>query len=325
MATAKIKTIVIGSLNTDLIIRGLNHFPKPGEHVYGKQFKIGPGGKSRNIADMIAHLVEPSSVAMVSKTVKDPYNLWQQPVDALNRTGVNTEYVKILDEGKSSKMPSMVAIAVKKNGANQLYAVPGISEDFNPGDIDDAKMVFNKAAENRGYLVMTLECPIKTAEYAARKAKDLGIKVLLDPGGITPGTNIDKLLRSELFFLKPNEHEAKYITGIDVTDAKSAAEAAKILLTFNIENVMITVGNKGAYLFTEIAQKYIPVPRVKRSLDQDATGCGDQTMAVFCVGLQDGLSIEKAAEMAVCAGTLQFNKIGIQPVTRDELRQFSKS
>ena len=50
------QTIVIGSLNTDLVATGIKQFPTPGEHVYGKELLIGAGGKSRNIADMIAHL-----------------------------------------------------------------------------------------------------------------------------------------------------------------------------------------------------------------------------------------------------------------------------
>ncbi len=77
------KTIVIGSLNTDLVATGIKQFPNVGEHVYGKELLIGAGGKSRNIADMIAHLAPKNTVAMVGRTIKDPYGLWKLPMDAL--------------------------------------------------------------------------------------------------------------------------------------------------------------------------------------------------------------------------------------------------
>src|SRR5580700_883133 len=102
-----IQTIVIGSLNTDLVAVGIKKFPKPGEHVYGKELRIGPGGKSRNIADMIAHLAPANSVAMIGRTVRDSYGLWKQPMEALAKINVNTDYVTILDNSESQKLPAI--------------------------------------------------------------------------------------------------------------------------------------------------------------------------------------------------------------------------
>jgi sugar/nucleoside kinase (ribokinase family) len=70
-----VTSVVVGSLNTDIVGSGLRRFPGPGEHVYGQELLIGPGGKSRNIADMMARLGPEGSVAMVGRTVRDPYGL----------------------------------------------------------------------------------------------------------------------------------------------------------------------------------------------------------------------------------------------------------
>ena len=125
------KTIVIGSLNTDLVATGIKQFPKPGEHVYGKELLIGPGGKSRNIADMLAHLAPKDSVAMVGRTVKDPYGLWRQPMDALAKVGVNTDYVNVLEYEAVNKLPGIGLIRVDLQGNSQIFVLPGVSDDFS--------------------------------------------------------------------------------------------------------------------------------------------------------------------------------------------------
>ncbi|HSW37843.1 MAG TPA: PfkB family carbohydrate kinase [Candidatus Saccharimonadales bacterium] len=314
-----IKTIVIGSLNTDLVATGIKKFPKSGEHVYGKELIIGPGGKSRNIADMIAHLAPTNSVAMVGRTARDPYGFWKAPVEALAKVGVNTDYVNVLDYEEVQKLPGIALIPVDEQGNNQIIVLPGISDDFSLEDIDKAIPLFEEVGSNEGMLVLTLECPLATAIYAVGQANKHGLKVMFDPGGIQAGDNIDELIQAGIYLIKPNEHEAKMLTGIDVTDFESAKKAAQKLHEKDIENVLITHGVNGAYLFRGQTEAHIPIPNVEASGQKDETGCGDQTMAGLCASLQDGKNTEEAARLAVLAGTLQFHKTGIQPVTKDEL------
>ncbi|HJQ08407.1 MAG TPA: PfkB family carbohydrate kinase [Candidatus Saccharimonadales bacterium] len=313
------QTIVIGSLNTDLVAVGVQRFPKPGEHVYGKELRIGPGGKSRNIADMIAHLAPAGSVAMVGRTVRDPYGLWQQPMDALRESGVNTDYVHVLDFNEAKKLPGIALIPVDEQGNNQIFVLPGISDDFSVQDVDSATPLFETAGKNQGALVLTLECPLQTAIHAVKKADEHGLKVLFDPGGIEPNDNVNELLQAGIYLIKPNEHEAKILTGVDVLDFESAQKAAKKLQETGIKHVLITVGGNGAYLFNETAQQHLKSQLSQINGDKDETGCGDQTMAALCAFIQEGKSFEEAAQLAVLAGTLQFHKLGIQPVTKEEI------
>lgn len=314
------KTIVIGSLNTDLVATGIKQFPKPGEFVYGKKLLIGAGGKSRNIADMIAHLAPKNSVAMVGRTVKDPFGFWRLPMDALEKIGVNTDYVNVLNYEEVQKLPGIALIPVDEQGNNQIFVLPGISDDFSPNDIDNAQPLFETVGINKGMLVLTLECPLDTAAYAVKQANKYGLRVMFDPGGIQVGDNIDSLIQAGMYLIKPNEHEAKMLTGVEVTDFESAKEAAEQLQAKGITNILITHGVNGAYLFTPTEQLHIPIPSVERSGEKDETGCGDQTMAALCALLQDGKSFKEAAQLAVLAGTLQFHKSGIQPLTKEDLK-----
>lgn len=313
--------IVVGALNTDLIIKGVSEFPKSGEYVYGDELSIMPGGRSRNIASMIGLLVPKKSVAVVGRTVADPYGLWKVPIDALRATNVATDYVQITDYNVAQKLPGIVVIPVNRQGANQLYAMPSITRDFSTADIDAAKPLFDEVAQAGGTLVSTLEFPIATATYAVKQAVKKGIKVLLDPGGVEPGADITELLRAGVYLIKPNDQETRILTGKTVTDFDSAATAAAILRQQGAENVLITVGADGAYLFTDTQALHIPAPTDTTGDIQDETGCGDQAMAVLCVALQAGKSLEEAARQAVYAGTMQFYRQGIQPLTKTELHK----
>ncbi|OGS20358.1 MAG: hypothetical protein A2252_00445 [Elusimicrobia bacterium RIFOXYA2_FULL_39_19] len=318
-----ISVIVPGGLNTDIIGLGVNRILKTGELTLGGELKIGPGGKSRNIAQMIAVLAGKNKVAMLGRTCLDPFNLWKLPVDALKAAGVNTDYIKISDYKKSKKLPGIALIPIDPRGQNQIYVFPGINGDFGPADVAAALPLYKSAQKKSGLLVLSLELPLKTAVFSVKKANQFGLKVILDPGGINEKEDYSELLNQEIYLLKPNEHEIKILTGITVNDASSAKKAAENIMRRNIHNVMITLGKRGAYLFTGTGMKHIPVPKLKITGTKDETGCGDQATAAICAALLEGKALEAAAKTAVLAGTIQFNRPGIIPVTKKEIKKYS--
>lgn len=317
-----VSIIVVGGLNTDIVALGVSKIIGPGEHTLAKKIRIGPGGKSRNIAQMIAALTD-RGVAMVGKTIRDKYGFWKIPVDALRESAVNTDFVKILPENPA-KFPAIALIPVDELGNNQIYVAPGITDEFDEADVDEAMPLFESAKNNSGILVLTLELPLKTAIYSVKKARGYGLKVLLDPGGIVEGVDYSELLTLPIFLIKPNQFEAKLLTGVTVKDFKSAKEAAAELLKMGIQNVLVTFGKEGGYLFNNKLAEHIPVPNAVLGKNRDETGCGDQTMAALAASLEHGNSVHDAAKIAVLAGTLQFSKEGIEPVTQEELDKYAK-
>ena len=319
MTLKNISIIVAGTINTDIIGLGVNEIPKAGEHTSGEELKILPGGKSRNIAQMIALFTGSNTVAMIGKTSQDSFNLWKPPIDALKEAGVNIEYVKILSFEETKKMPGIALITVDKNGNNQICALPGISDDFSSNDVDTALPLFEVAQKNSGILVLSLEMPLATVIHSIKKANEHGLKVILDPGGISKQDNHNDLLNQEIYLIKPNEHEAKILTGVDVKDFGSAKKAAEYFKQRGIKNVFITVGKDGAYLFTDFIQQHIPIPPLQITGTKDETGCGDQTTATLCAFLSQGKDVLESAKLAVLAGTLQFNRAGVVPITNEDL------
>ncbi len=309
--------IVPGGLNTDIIGLGVEKLLAPGELTLGGKLKIGPGGKARNMAQMAAAYLGKDSVAMIGRSSKDPFGLWEIPVQSLNEAGVDTTFIKILNfEEAGRKYPGIALIPVDEKGRNQIYVLPGVNEDFSTQDVDEARELFSNQRKKK-ILLMALEIPMETAAYCIQKAASNGIRVVLDPGGIS--APVADIFDEKIFLLKPNEHETKTLTGLAVDDFKSAKKAAGILLSKGIQNILITHGAEGAYLFNRDINLHIRVPAVEDSTVHDETGCGDQVTAIVASCLAEGKELKEASELAVRAGTLQFNKAGIQPIRRQEL------
>lgn len=315
--------IVPGGLNTDIIGAGVDRLLGAGELTLGGELKIGPGGKARNMAQMAATYLGRNKVAIMGRSSRDPFGFWKLPLDSLREAGVDTTFVRISEFNENGgTYPGIALIPVDRSGRNQIYVLPGVNLDFAPEDIDEADVLFDNKS-GRKIMIMALEIPTRTVIYAMRKASDNGIRVILDPGGINEP--VDDLLTENIYLMKPNEHETKILTGIPVRDFNSASKAAEILLSGGVRNVFITHGEKGGYLFSRKFQKSYPVPPLRIPGLVDETGCGDQVTAIMAGCLAEGKSLAEAAALSILAGTLQFHKSGIQPITKAELMHYGDS
>jgi fructose-1-phosphate kinase PfkB-like protein len=103
-----------------------------------------------------------------------------------------------------------------------------------------------------------------------------GLRTVVDSGGIRPELDCRALLSLPIDLLKPNEQEAEMLTGRKVQTHADAAEVAAELRSRGAENVLVTLGEQGAYLLGE--GLVLPVPAVPVKETRDQTGCGDQTI-----------------------------------------------
>jgi ribokinase len=316
------KVIVVGGLNTDIIAKGVDTLLNPGELTRSGNVLIGPGGKSRNIAQMIAAYQPQLLVHMIGKTVRDPYGLWEIPYNALKNAGVNVDSVKILSFKKEGLFPGIALIPVDKNGRNQIYCLPGINDTLCDEDILKAKNLFYETGEVKGTLAISLEMPVAAAISALKLAASSELKSVVDPGGISPDDDFRAILEQDIFLLKPNEHEIEILSGKKVTDLKSATNAARALMDkFSVRNILITHGSKGCYLITESSADHFPAFEMEDQDKYDETGCGDQVTAVMAAEISFGTELRDAVSKAMIAGSLQFLRTGINPVTSDDVNK----
>ncbi len=94
-------------------------------------------------------------------------------------------------------------------------------------------------------------------------------KVILNPA---PGQKLKDALYEGLFAITPNETETEIMTGVKVIDTKSAKKAANILRAKGVANVVITMGEQGAYVASQNFSDIIPGYQVGA---KDTTAAGD--------------------------------------------------
>ena len=289
----KQKIVVIGSCNTDMVVKA-GRLPVPGETVLGGTFYMNPGGKGANQAIAAARLG--AEVTLISKIGYDLFGL--QALEIYRSEKINTEFI-FTDQ----KSPSGVAlISVDSYGENSIIVAPGASRSLLTEDIDKAKSKLEEA----DIILMQLEVPIETVEYAATIAKSYGKKVILNPA---PVSVLSNSFLSCVHTILPNRIEAEMLSGIKVIDEESAWRAAKAIGEKGIENVVITLGKDGAYVKEKEEYTMIPAKEVETI---DTTGAGDVFCGAFSVYLSENHTLTESVEFANTAAALAVTRMGAQ-------------
>lgn len=287
------KIVVIGSCNTDMVIT-TDRLPGPGETVLGKKFKMFSGGKGANQAVAAARLG--GNVSFIARIGDDLFG--KQSLEKYKEEGINTMHI-ILD----TQLPTGVAlITVDQNGENCIAVASGANAALESTHIENIKGLI----ENAAILLMQLEIPIETVEYAAKLAYNKGVRVILNPA---PATLLSDELLKCLYAIIPNETEAEMLSGIKISDWDSAKQAANIISSKGVNIVVITLGENGALI--KDGSNYYNIPGNKVDV-VDTTAAGDTFCGAFCVALSEGFPIEKAAEIANKAGSIAVSRQGAQ-------------
>lgn len=290
MSTKKI--IVIGSANTDMVVKSPK-LPLPGETLMGGAFFMNAGGKGANQAVAAARLG--GNVTLVSKVGNDIFG--KQTIDSLQKENINTDFI-FVDE----IAPSGIAlIMVNAEGENCIVVAPGANANLLPRDILTVKDIAEAAI-----ILMQLEIPMETIALVAKNAKLNHQKVILNPA---PAQKLGDELLDGLFLITPNEIEASLLIGISVEDEATASLAARLFLNKGVQNVLITLGSKGAYFKNQDLSLMINAPVVRA---MDATGAGDTFSGALTVALTENMDWESAIQFAVEAASISVTRLGAQ-------------
>ena len=299
---------VIGSSNTDMIIK-VPRIPKPGETVLGGKFSTAPGGKGANQA--VAAARSGGNVTFVARVGDDIFG--EQALKGFKDDGINTDFII-----KDKDAPSGIAeIFVSEDGENSIAVASGANLNLSVYDVITAKEVILSS----DILLMQLEIPLKTVQYAAKLAFDYGIRVILNPA---PGQPLPIEILKTISILTPNEAEAAMLTGIRVEDEGAAEDAGKILMSKGVNKVIITIGKKGALILDSSGSELVGGFKVHAV---DTTAAGDIFNGALAVALAEKKNIWEAVKFGNAAAALSVTKLGAQPSApkRKDILEFLKN
>jgi len=287
------KILVLGSSNTDMVVKTAR-FPQPGETIAGGEFFMFSGGKGANQAVAAARLG--GFVTFICKVGNDIFG--QQAVAGYRHEQIDTTYC--LTDQKNAT--GVALITVNAEGENEIVVASGANASLSPTDIDYTIGAFDDAE----LLLMQLETPLDTIEYALHLASKRGIKTVLNPA---PAQSISDHWFSQLFLITPNQTEAEILTGIKVTDLTSCEKAAQFLLDKGLKNVIFTLGSQGAFFKNGQLQLFVPSKKVKAV---DTTAAGDVFNGALVVALAKGHDWQQAIEFANSAAAISVTRMGAQ-------------
>lgn len=299
--------IVLGSINTDLVVRG-PRLPVPGETVIGCEFYQAAGGKGANQAVAAARAAR-EPVTFIGAVGDDTHG--RESLDRFKSENLVCDYLKVVP-GEAS---GVALILVDHAGQNLISVASGANARLSPADIDTVPdNVFSGAK----VFLTCLETPLDTVAHGLRRAKRAGLVTVLNPAPASREI-IEAGMLELVDVLTPNVGEAALLAGLaagglalgdqDGEFESNALNAARALQGMGCQRVIVTLGSRGCLVVEEQSERVSGRP--VRAID--ATAAGDAFNGALAVALAEGRSLVDAAEWANAAAAISVTRRGAQP------------
>lgn len=288
------KIIVVGSINTDLVI-STPRMPQKGETITGYDFFSAHGGKGANQAVASSRLG--GQVWMCGCVGGDAFG--KEALASLQEAGVNTKYIRSVDG-----VPTGTAVIVVEQGDNRIILDKGANACLTKEDIDG---ILAEASEGDIYLTQ-LENPIEVIGYGLQKAKEKGLFVVLNPAP----ANLEVLPYLQYCdLLTPNETEVELLGGREV-------------LLEKVQTLLVTLGGDGFEIFDKQGAKRYPCIKIT---PVDTTAAGDTLCGGLVAMLSKSETLETSAKFGSLSASIACTRKGAQPSipTESEVLAFQQT
>jgi len=275
--TKKFDVICSGAALVDMVAKVERH-PLDDDEVFVSDLTLLSGGAAANTAYACGKLGLVS--AFLGKLGENDV-FGSKIIEDFNEVNVSTALLKYSKQyGTGSAY-----VALNKEGDRRIYAHSGAANYLSKEDVIEqelrvTKVIFLSSLKN-------LEPFIEAANIGRKN----NITVILNPGMliIDQGLgNLKELLgKIDIFILSQRE----FSTLLNIQEKlkeKTIVENANTLLELGIKVLIVTMGERGAFLLTDQESELIPSAKVSQVID--TTGAGDAFSAGFIYGFVKNLS-----------------------------------
>ncbi len=250
----------------------------------GNTINYFPGGKGINVSVVLNELnVESTILSLVGGEFG---NLLTKK---LNQLGINKDLITIQGETR------------------QNIKIRGIDEtDINTSGptitLDEFSILLNKIQElDNDYLVVAGKSILvegtNSYDEIGKVIDNTNIKLVVD----AYGEDLKTLIKYKPFLIKPNLEELEELLNQKITSNASAVSLSKELIDkYNIEYVLLSLGEEGAIITSKTDSFYVQAPSKKVV---NTVGSGDSLLAGFIAEYTISKDIQKSLKLAVAAGS----------------------
>ena len=217
----------------------------------------------------------------------------------MKEEGVNTDLVKILEDVRTGN----AIIQNDEEGDNCIILFGGANQAISKEQVDEVFEHF----KNEDYLLIQNE--INELPYIVKKAKEIGMKIILNPSPMNekikelPLDQINYFLLNEIEAMQildmeePKEIDGKYISGL-------------LHQKFPKATIVLTLGSEGSVCISGDEYVEQSIYKVKTV---DTTAAGDTYTGYFIAGILNGKTIKEAMDTASKASAIAVSRQGAAP------------
>ncbi|MEQ6249536.1 ribokinase [Sulfitobacter sp. HNIBRBA3233] len=274
----------LGSINIDAFF-GVTHLPAPGETLVAQSFSQGLGGKGANMSVAAARAAAP--VSHIGAIGAD--GRWTR--ERLMEYGVDVPHIHQIE------VPTGLAnIVVDAEGENTIILLQGAN-----GQLTDAMIGAALAEASPGDFVL-MQNETNGQVYAAQTARSLGLRVAYAAAPFEADAVAELAGMIDIMILNAVEAaQLEKATGKPVSEQ-------------GIRDVIVTLGAEGCKWIKESQQQVFDAYPAQAV---DTTGAGDTFTGYLIAGLDRGLGMEGAIDLALKAASLMVARHGTADVIPD--------
>lgn len=284
-----------GSLNLDHIYRVKHLTGMTQSQVTGAPITI-PGGKGLN--ESIALARAGSEVWHAGIIGEDG----QMLVDALQKEGVHTEFIRVTTQEKTGH----AIVQVDERGQNAVLQYGGANNCVTEEFIDEVLAEFEEGD------ILLMQNQISCVPQLIDKAYEKGMRIIFKPAPYTE--TLAQCDFSKISMLIVNRTEGKYLT----TFVQPGDMIIEFRTRYPQAEILLTLAENGAFFVDKQNSLYQPAIKVA---EKDTTGAGDSFIGFFLNSYLDGVPAQEAMGRASAASAISVTRIGSASAipTREEV------
>lgn len=251
-----------------------------------------PGGKGINVSQVLKQLnIDSTALGFVGGFTGDYIENY------LHFLQIDTDFVKVEEDTR-------INVKIKAKAETEINATgPKITK----GDFEALKKKV-RTLTNKDTLILAGSIPTtmpdNTYEELVKICSEKGAAFVVD----AEGDLLLKVLPYKPFLIKPNHHELGDLFNTFISTPEEAIPYAKDLVEKGAQNVIVSLGDKGAVFVNY--EKVVYAKALKGEV-QSTVGSGDSMVAGFVGTFEKTHSLEEAFRLSIAAGGATAFSIGL--------------